>query len=453
MYQPISELIDDLASGKTTSRELTEAALDRISDPDGQGGTVFTKVYAESARAMAEASDALRKVGLVPSPIAGLPISIKDLFDVEGEITLAGSVVRDQAEPARADAPIVARLRAAGAVLVGRTNMTEFAYSGLGLNPHYGTPKNPYDRDNGRIPGGSSSGAAISVTDGMATAGIGTDTGGSVRIPSALCGLTGFKPTAIRVPTAGAFPLSITLDSIGPLAPTVSCCSKLDKIMAGDPVAAVPERTLTGLRFAIPKSIVFDGIDDTVAGTFDEAVKHLSEAGAKIFEIPFDELNDIPRANAKGGFAPPEAFAIHREALELAEERFDPRVASRIKMGANQSAADYVELRHMRADIRRRADAVTAPYDAILMPTVPIIAPIIGNLENDDEAYVRNNMLMLRNPSLGNFLNRCALSLPCHRPGEPPVGLMAMGPTLGDSTLLSVGRAIEIALSPVTGAH
>src|SRR6476661_5295344 len=228
----ILQLAADLAAGRTSSRKLTDEAIARIEDPKGEGSRAFMKVYKQQAIAAADASDAQRKAGLVPGPLAGIPVSIKNLCNVAGETTLAGSKALDDAPPAKADAPVVARLRAAGAVIVGSTNMSEFAFSGVGINPHYGTPGNPWDRK--RIPGGSSSGAAVSAADGQCVVAIGTDTGGSVRIPSALCGLVGFKPTQKRVPLDGAFPLSTTLDSIGPLANSVACCAITDAIMAGE---------------------------------------------------------------------------------------------------------------------------------------------------------------------------------------------------------------------------
>src|SRR5437899_7596431 len=256
-------LAGDLAAGRITSRALIEAALARIAEPSGEGARTFVAVYADSARAAADAQDRLRKAGYVASPLAGLPVSIKDLFDVAGELTLAGSKALDERPPAERDAPVVARLRAAGAVLIGRTNMTEFAFSGVGINPHYGTPGNPYDRR--LIPGGSSSGAAVSVGDGQAVVGIGPDTGGSVRIPAARCGIAGFKPTQHRIPRDGAVPLSTTLDSIGPLANSIACCAIADAIMAGEPPIAPDPVPLEAMRLAVPPSYALDGIAPEVA--------------------------------------------------------------------------------------------------------------------------------------------------------------------------------------------
>jgi aspartyl-tRNA(Asn)/glutamyl-tRNA(Gln) amidotransferase subunit A len=224
----IAEAAAALASGRTTSRALVETALDRIADPAGEGARTFVRTYPTQARASADAIDALRRANRAPSPFAGIPVSLKDLLDVAGEPTPAGSVVLADAPLATAHAPVVQRLLAAGLIPVGRTNMTEFAFSGVGINPHYGTPRSPYGRQadgSGRVPGGSSSGAAVSVSDHMAFAAIGTDTGGSCRIPAAFCGVVGYKPTQRRVPRDGVLPLSTTLDSIGPLARTVACCA------------------------------------------------------------------------------------------------------------------------------------------------------------------------------------------------------------------------------------
>ncbi|MDG2284693.1 MAG: amidase [Alphaproteobacteria bacterium] len=447
MSTTIADAVEALASGQTTSAALTEAALDAIDSPSGEGGRAFLRVYHDAARATARASDTARDNGVQGGPLAGIAISVKDLFDVAGEITLAGSKVRDQSAPAAADAPIVARLRAAGAVIVGRTNMTEFAFSGLGINPHYDTPRNPWDRETGRVPGGSSSGAAVSVTDGMAIAAIGTDTGGSVRIPVALCGLTGFKPTARRVPTAGAFPLSTTLDSIGPLANSVACCAILDQIMSGAAVQPLVARPASTLTLAVPQTIVLDEMDDLVAGAFQNALSRLSAAGARIVEIPFDVTSEIFAANATGGFAAPEAFATLRDLLEVNEDRFDPRVSVRVKRGAAMSAADYIVLLEDRAAIQAKANAASRDFDALLMPTTPIVAPPITELSASNEAYHGANMLMLRNPSFGNFLDRCGTSLPIHRAGDAPVGMMVMGETMGDAKTLEVSAGIEAALA------
>ena len=443
MAKTLQDIRLQLQRGEVTSEQLVEEALASALSSEGQGGKTFIKVYDNQAMVQAKAIDQVRKSGVELHPLAGIPISIKDLFDVAGEITLSGSIVRRKSVPAKSDAHIVSKLRAAGAILIGRTNMTEFAFSGLGINPHYGTPLNPWDRKTGRIPGGSSSGAAISVTDKMAAAAIGTDTGGSVRIPSALCGLTGFKPTAVRVSKEGAFPLSTTLDSIGPLANSVSCCSILDQTMRGAAVNKLPDIAVDGLTLAIPQTIVLDDMDRTVATKFENVVKRLSESGVRIVEHPCSILSQIPLANSKGGFAAVEAFHTLRDLLEKDESNFDPRVAVRVRRGAEMLGVEYLELLDATANIRKEADEITRNYDALIMPTVPTIAPILDHLEKSDTAYHENNLLMLRNCSFGNFLDRCAISLPIHQLGEAPVGMMVMGNTGEDKKLLEVANSIE----------
>jgi aspartyl-tRNA(Asn)/glutamyl-tRNA(Gln) amidotransferase subunit A len=404
---------------------------------------VFTALMETSARAEAAASDGLRRAGVPPRPLEGLPISIKDLFDVKGAVTTASSKVLATEPPAEADAPVVARLRAAGAVLVGRTNMTEFAYSGLGINPHYGTPANPWDRASKRIPGGSSSGAAVSVADGMATVGLGTDTGGSVRIPSSLCGLAGFKPTQSRVPIAGAVPLSTSLDSIGPLAPTLECCVRVHQVLAAEPVRAIPALPVKGLRLAVPKEFVLDDLDAATAAAFKAALTRISQAGATIVDLSLPELLELPLVNAKGGFTAPESFALHERHILRDPDAFDPRVISRMLRASEQSAAEYYALVRARADIQARVAAKTSAFDAVLMPTTPRIAPPIADLVSDDAAYGSVNMAMLRNCSVGNFLDRCAATLPIHEEGTAPVGLMVMGETLADDRTLAISLGLE----------
>ena len=439
----VLELAADLAAGRSSSRALVGAALDRIADAKGEGARAFIQVDREAALAAAEASDRLRAYGVVPSPLAGLPISIKDLFDIAGQRTLAGSKALRDAPLAKADAPAVARLRAAGAIIVGRSNMVEFAYSGVGANPHYGTPGNPADRS--RVPGCSSSGAAVSVADQMAVIALGTDTGGSIRIPAALCGISGFKPTQYRVPRDGGVPLSTTLDSFGPLGPSIACCAIADAVLAGEPVAAPVPMPLAGLRFAVPKNYVLDGIDETVGRAFERALKTLSARGAKISEMHFPALDQLSAANAAGGFAVAEAYAWHRKLLAEQRADYDPRVASRIEPGAKMTAADYIALGQRRRELIESANRSTAPFDAVLLPTVAIVAPKQSELAADAD-YYRLNGLILRNCALGNFLDRCAASIPIHQAGELPVGLMLMGEHGGDIRLLALAAAAEAAL-------
>jgi len=442
--KPLQALAEDLATGRSTSRALVEACLDRIHDPAGEGNRAFIQVDADGARAQADFVDMQRKRGVASSPYAGIPISVKDLFDVQGQVTRAGSSVLAKNAPAHQDAPPVARLRAAGFVLIGRTNMTEFAYSGIGINPHYGTPKNVFDRKTGRVPGGSSSGGVISVADDMAAVALGSDTGGSLRIPPAFNGLVGFKPTAKRVPLKGAVPLSFSLDSIGPIGRTAACCAIVDSVISGERESAPvpPPHPVKGLRFAAPQSFVLNDVEPAVMAAFQASLAALRQAGAIVDEIPLAELLELPKINAKGGFAAPEAYAWHRSYLETQGEQYDPRVRSRILKGAEQSAADYIELLAARRDLIARVAAAAAPYDALVMPTVAIVAPKLQELLDSDDAFTRANLLALRNTSVANFLDQCAVTLPCHRPGEAPVGFMLMGAHGADEKLLSIAGGV-----------
>lgn len=440
----VAQLAADLAAGRTTSRRLTEQALARIADPAGEGARAFMKVYAESALAEADFSDRVRKGGVRRSPVDGLPVSLKDLFDVAGDVTRAGSKVLNR--KAEADAPAVARLRAAGAVFVGRTNMVEFAFGTTGINPHYGTPKNPWDRATGRIPGGSSSGAAVAQADGMCVMALGTDTRGSVRIPSALCGVTGFKPTARRVPRDGAFPLSYTLDSIGPLANSVACCATYDALLAGEAPAPLPELPVKGLKFLLPKSEVRDALDREVAQAFDASIERLKRAGALVTETAVPAFDRSAEYFKGGGYAGAEAYAIHRHNADRLGE-YDARVAKRVLLGKDLSAADYVDLGLMRTRFQREVEALLAPFDAFLLPSTPCIAPPIAEVDASDEAYFRWNGRILRLVGLVNFLDGCAASLPCQPRGTAPVGLMVSGPAMSDRRILAVAAAVEGALA------
>jgi aspartyl-tRNA(Asn)/glutamyl-tRNA(Gln) amidotransferase subunit A len=441
----VAQLAADLDAGRTSSRELAEQALTRIGDRAGEGGRAFLKVYADAARADADYADRLRKAGVRRSRVDGLPVSLKDLFDVAGDVTRAGSRIRAEARNAERDAPAVARLRAAGAVFIGRTNMVEFAFGGLGLNPHYGTPKNPYDRKAGRVPGGSSSGAAVAQADGMAVMSLGSDTRGSVRGPAALCGVTGWKPTANRVPREGAFPLSFTLDSVGPLANSVACCAAYDAILSGEPDAGLARMEAKGLRLLLPRSSALDDLDPTVADFFQAALSKLSQAGAVISERPVPQFDRQTEYFKGGGYAGVEAYHIHRANAERIGE-YDPRVGKRILLGQSLTASDYLAFGDLRAQFIGAIQALVAGFDAIVMPTVPCIAPTIAEVDATDEAYFRWNMRVLRNNGLINFLDGCAASVPCHEPGGAPVGLMVCGLAGSDRHTLAAAAAIERAL-------
>ena len=403
------------------------------------------------ARAAAAAADRAVAAGRDPGPLAGLAVSIKDLFDVEGEPTRAASVALADAAPAAQDAAAVARLRRAGAAFIGRTNMSEFAFSGVGINPHHGTPANPATArldPTPRIPGGSTSGGAVSVAAGAAWAALGSDTGGSIRIPAALQGLVGFKGTARRVPIAGAVPLSTTLDTVSAITLSVRDAVLLHEVLAERRVE-VARRPIASLRFAVPRTMVLDSLDPTVARAFDWALSRLAAAGATIETIDLPLLGEIASINASGGFAAAESWTWHRKLLAERGADYDPRVALRIRRGAAMSAAEYIELLAARRDWIGRMEEAMRPYDALLSPTVPIVAPAIGPLVASDEAFFAANGLLLRNPSIVNLLDGCALSLACHAEDELPVGLMLWAAAMRDDAVLDAGLAVEAALAPI----
>jgi len=442
----LETIADQLASGRTTTRALVEQCLARIGDSKGQGATVFLQVDGTSALAAADAMDALRSAGAAPSRYAGIPISVKDLFDIEGQITRAGSRVLADSPPAHSTATAVARLRAAGFVIIGRTNMTEFAFSGLGLNPHYGTPLSPWRTHERHIAGGSTSGGAASVADGMAYATLGTDTGGSCRIPAAFTGLVGFKPTASRVPKDGAVPLSRTLDCVGTMARSVTCCAILDGILANETIPSLEARDLNRIRVLVPKTIALDNLDPVVASAFERTLRMLSERRIHITTADVPEFSRIPVMNGKGGFAAAESYAWHADLLSRDGDRYDPRVSVRIRRGAEQSAADFISLMDARAELIEAITARMKDFDVLVLPTVPIAPPRLGELEDDAE-YSRVNLLALRNPSIINMIDGCAISIPMHRADEPPMGLMIAACSHRDRTVLEVARAFEVALA------
>ncbi|MCW5664317.1 MAG: amidase [Piscinibacter sp.] len=385
------------------------------------------------------------------SPLRGLAVSIKDLFDIAGETTAAASRALADAPPAAADCPAVARLRAAGAAFIARTNMTEFAFSGVGINPHHGTPANVATRaldDTPRIPGGSTSGGAVSVAAGAAWAALGSDTGGSIRIPAALQGLVGFKNTARLTPAEGAIPLSTSLDTVCAITLSVRDAVLLHEILAQRRVA-LEHKPIAARRFAVPTTGMLDALEPAVASAFERSLRALRDAGAQIVERALPSLADIPALNARGTLAAAESWAWHRALLARRGADYDPRVAQRIRAGETMSAADYIDLLHARRDWIARTEAAIADVDALLSPTVPIVAPPIAPLVASDEAFFATNARLLRNPSVVNLLDGCAVSLPCHAPGEWPVGLMVWHGALHDDTVLDAALAIERALAHV----
>src|SRR5246500_308662 len=432
----------ELEAGRITARKLVEECITRIADPAGEGQRTFIHVDKDAGLEAADAMDRLRRAHAAPTRFAGIPVSIKDLFDIKGQVTRAGSRALEDSAPAAADAPVVARLRRAGFIVIGRTNMTEFAFSGIGINPHYGTPKGAWKRNEGHIPGGSSSGAAVSVLDGMAHGALGTDTGGSCRIPAAYNGIVGYKPTQRRIPLDGGVPLAFSLDSYGPLARSVSCCAILDAVLADEPVKTLRKRSIKGVRLAVPTTIVLDELDDAVAGTFDRALNTLSKLGAEIEHIEVPEFLDSITMNSKGGFAAAESYAWHRYLLTSKGDVYDPRVAARILRGEGVSAADYIDLVSARRSLIARAAARLAPYDALVMPTTANTPPRIADLA-DDKAFTKANLLALRNCTLINMIDGCAISLPCHREGEVPVGLMLASSGGSDRRIFELAAGME----------
>ncbi|MDP9899984.1 amidase [Variovorax ginsengisoli] len=439
----ISVLRERIARGETSHEAWVAQALEGASSDAAKH--VFTRLYGDAALAAARHADASQRAGVVLPALSGLPVTIKDLYDVAGETTMAGSVVCDGEPAATADAVAVARLRTVGAAIVGKTNMTEFAFSGVGINPHHGTPRNPADAAVARIPGGSSSGAAVSVALGLAVAGLGSDTGGSIRIPAALCGLVGFKSTQSRVPLTGAFELARSLDTVCAMTRSVADCLLVDAAIADTPLA-VRRRPLQGMRLAVPRTLMFDGIEPAVAQAFDRALGVLSAAGAIVVDISLAELAEISQINAPGGFSPVEASAVHRARIGAQRARFDPRVAARIDLGMSVSATDYIVMQDRRRDWIGRVEGALEGFDALLCPTVPIVAPAIDALVTD-EAFFKANGLLLRNTFAINFLDGCAFSLPCQREGELPVGLMLSSVRGDDARLAGVALAVESALA------
>ena len=423
------------------ARDRLEAALARIADPGGEGARACLTVYTESARAAADAADARARDGITLGPLDGAIVTIKDLFDVAGEPTRAGSTVLANAPPAKADATVVHRLRAAGAVIVAKTNMVEFAFGG-GLNRHYGTAGNPADRT--RIPGGSSSGAAVAVADGMCEIGIGTDTAGSVRMPAALCGVVGFKPSKFRVPTDGVFPLSYTLDSVGPLARTVVDCANADAVMADDAPWAVEAAPLSGLRLGIPQGLPLTNLDATVASRFSAATDQLRQAGMRLSGETIPLIDDMARLNGPFvvALSAVEGYSIHRQLLATRGAEYDPGVRARFETARSVSAADYIDIVRERNFLVREMDQRLSDLDGLLLPTTPIVAPPIADL-TDVAKEGAINRLLARNTVIINFFDLCAISLPCPRAGGLPAGLMLVARNGQDRRLLRIAAAVE----------
>jgi aspartyl-tRNA(Asn)/glutamyl-tRNA(Gln) amidotransferase subunit A len=370
-------------------------------------------------------------------------ITIKDLFDVAGEVTRAGSaMLAKRGKPAAADAPVVKRLRAAGAVIVAKTNMTEFAFSGVGANPHFGTPGNPADRK--RIPGGSSSGGAVACADGIGDITIGTDTGGSTRIPAALCGIVGYKPTARRIPRVGAYPLSFALDSIGPMARSVIDCFKADAVMAAEVVEPLHAASLGSVRLGIVQGMPLENMDGTVAAAYEKALAKL--AATRRADVTLDMLPVMTAANERGGIAPAEAYSVHRTLLAEDGDGVDPFVRARIMRAATMNVADYIQNLRDREIGIAQFNALFDRFDVLALPTTPIVAPTQDEVATPD-GFAARNALLLRNTSIGNFFDLCAISLPLGLGNALPCGLMLFARNGGDRKLFEIAAAVEKALA------
>ncbi len=422
-----------IITGTSTAASEMERCLAQAQSPANAHS--FLHLEAQAAMAAARTSSPT-------SPLAGLAVSVKDLFDIKDQPTKAGSKALADAPAAAADCPAVARLKAAGGVVIGRSNMVEFAFSGVGFNPHFGTPANPADSDTPRIPGGSSSGAAVSVASGAAFVGLGSDTGGSIRIPAALCGIVGFKSTARLVPAAGALPLSTTLDTVCAMTRSVNDATVVHEALSGQRVvrSAAPLNTY---RLAVVGNTFQDGLDATVARAFERTLTQLRAQGAQIETITLPELQDLSNIQATGGFSAAESYAWHRSLLAKSRALYDPRVALRIERGAAMKAFEYIDLLNARSQWIARVEQRLTGFDAVLSPTVPITAPSIASIATDDEEFFRVNALLLRNPSIVNMLDGCAISIPCHVDGELPVGLMLWNTALRDDTVLNVAAQCE----------
>lgn len=433
-----------MTSRSPNAARRLDQAFSAIRSPEREGAKVFTTLYPDSARREAQASDERVAAGKPVGPLDGRIVAIKDLLDVAGETTRVGSAVLRRQPPAVADAPVVRRLREAGAVIIGKTQMTEFAFSALGTNPHDPVPGNP--RGRARVPGGSSSGAVVSVLDGMAEIAIGSDTGGSIRIPSALCGAVGFKPTSGRVPTDGAFSLSTSLDTLGPIARSVADCAMTDAVLSGTPPSDL--MPLPPARLIVARGRLFDGAESPVTEAFEAGLGRLRKAGLRVEDGTLEPILDrLAEIDKIGGFPSIELGATLRDLGVASLDEVDPKTRARIEAGANIVGVDYVRM------LRRRAAAVAAfesameEGEAYLVPTTPIQAPTIASVA-DDEGFHRANGLILRNPRVGNLLDTPSVSLPLPVPaGALPVGLMLIGRRGADRRLLAIAAAVEAALA------
>lgn len=442
MRRKIIEASRLLKSGQLSASSLLESCLQAIDTPAGERERAFKKLYRTEAREAAKLANEQTPISAAAGPQAGIPVSIKDLFDVAGETTSAISRIFDQAPPVKKDAAVIARLKAAGAPIIGRTNMSELAFTGIGTNPHFGTPLNPFDRARGRIPRGASSGAAVSVTDGMCLGAIASDTDGSKRTPAALCGLVGFKPTSSFVPMDGVFPLSPSLDSIGSIARTLSCCVRLFEVISGTDCSDVVARPLAGLRLLQPDSYLLEGLDANVAEMYDSALSRLTEVGAKIHKKKCRALDRIPTLRTKGGYPAVEAYAALGYKIRQSVGPMDEFVRRRVFQGKTITSQDVADLDKERALLRAELEVELLQFDAVVVPTVPCIAPAIAE-SSDIEHHEHFNALLLRNTSWVNLLDGCAITIPCHQDFSPSVGLTIALKNGADKDLISIAYSVE----------
>ncbi|KRA22732.1 amidase family protein [Pseudomonas sp. Root569] len=439
----ISGLTELIKSGATTATDIAHATFHAIANCADTA--IFTSVTPERAFREAEASSKRILEGRSLGVLDGIPVAWKDLYDLKGMVTRAGSRILDQG-PALVDAALVRRLTDAGAVTVGKLNMTEFAFSGLGLNPHYGTPRNPWDRKEPRIPGGSSSGCGVAVALGLVSAAIGTDTSGSVRIPAALNGIIGFKTSSGRWPLNGCYPLSRTLDTAGVLTQTVVDAAVIDAAARGLAIAERPRRTVRGIRLVVPTNAVWDGVEPAVLSNFESAIGRLSDEGAVIERRRLPVLDDVLSLGARyGTLVAIEAYELHgHRLLTTAANLMDRRVKSRLVEGGSISTESAAALRTSRGCLIESLAALFDGNTFVAFPTVPIVAPLLVLLENDDEAFAATNALMLRNTMIGSFLNWCGVAIPSgfDATGLPTSVLFSGGPD-DDSQLLLATIAME----------
>ncbi|WP_104662423.1 amidase [Ensifer adhaerens] len=419
----------------------TYAAIDAHGDY-----AIFVELTTERATRDAEAASKRLRAGRSLGLLDGLPVAWKDLFDVAGSVTTAGSTVLRSNAPATSDAPVVAAVAAAGMVSVGRTNLSEFAFSGLGINPHYGTPRNPAATDVERIPGGSSSGSAAAVAAGLVPAAIGTDTGGSVRIPAAMTGIVGYKATRGRYAMKGVYPLAESLDSLGPLCHTVKDAVWIDAAMHGLTAPTVRRADLSGVALVIPETVVFDDAEPEVVEAFEDAIRRLEKAGVAISRRAFPAFSAVFGLMARhGALVTAEAYALHRERLAGPEANaMDPRVVARTRLGEKITMPDYIALLDARDQLIHETVESLRPNELIAHPTLPHVAPPIAPLLEDDELFFKINGKTLRNTSIGNFLDFCGISIPCGLgAAEMPVGFQLAAPHHQDDRLLSVALSAE----------